>query len=143
MRRLVVLYDAHCGFCVRCRKWLQGQPQLVPLELLPAGSAAARARFPTLRQGAAPEELVVVDDAGGVYRESDAWLMCLYALRDYREWSVRLAAPALRPFARAGFEWLSRNRRALSRELRLAPERDVVKTLAPMATGGCDIGRTP
>jgi predicted DCC family thiol-disulfide oxidoreductase YuxK len=122
MRRLTVLYDAACGFCVRCRHWLASQPQLVELEFLPAASRAASLRFPSLASGGRPEELVVVDDAGGVYRGADAWVMCLYALRDYREWSLRLAAPAWRPWARAVFEWVSRRRALLSRFLGLGPE---------------------
>ncbi len=36
--------------------------------------------------------------------------MCLYALRDYREWSQRLAHPALLPWARRVCELLSENR---------------------------------
>jgi hypothetical protein len=41
--------------------------------------------------------------------------MCLYALREYRAWSQRLAHPALLPFARRICDLVSRNRLALSR----------------------------
>jgi predicted DCC family thiol-disulfide oxidoreductase YuxK len=139
MRALTVLYDAGCGFCVRCRRWLEKQPHLVELDFVPAGSFEARSRFPTLHHD---DELVVVDDRGGVYEGSDAWLICLYALTEYREWSYRLARPGLRPLARAGFEWLSRNRRSLSRQLRLAPEEHVRAALAPLEPTSC-APRTP
>jgi hypothetical protein len=43
--------------------------------------------------------------------------MCLYALRDYRELSLRLAHPALLPFARRFCELLSENRFRVSRWL--------------------------
>ena len=56
-----------------------------------------------LRQTVSDLELVVVDDSGGVYRNGSAWIMCLYALREYREWSLRLATPALFPLARQAF----------------------------------------
>ena len=140
MRGLVVLYDARCGFCVRCRRWLEAEPKFLPLEFLAAGSSASRARFPTLpAPEEAPEELVVVDDEGGLYYGAEAWIICLYALRDYREWSVRLARPALRPLARVAFEWLSRNRKSLSRRLGLTPEEELVTMLKPMSPSLCDL----
>ena len=43
--KLTVLYDEQCAFCRRCRDWLAAQPVLVAVELLPAGSPAAQARF--------------------------------------------------------------------------------------------------
>lgn len=138
MRSLTVLYDSHCGFCVYCRRWLSVHRQLVPLEFLSAGSPQARTRFPGLRHTEPPDELVVVDDEGGVYRGSEAWILCLYALEEYREWSIRLARPALRPFARIAFEWLSKNRRSLSRQLGLAPEEAIVQTFKPLTPSGCD-----
>ena len=46
VRGLTVLYDAECGLCAFLRDWLVRQPQLVPLELVPAGSVEARRRFP-------------------------------------------------------------------------------------------------
>jgi predicted DCC family thiol-disulfide oxidoreductase YuxK len=38
VRRLTVLYDAQCSLCVHLRSWLLRQKQLVPLDLVPAGS---------------------------------------------------------------------------------------------------------
>jgi hypothetical protein len=35
--------------------------------------------------------------------------MCLWAMRDYREWSLRLATPELMPFARRLIAWISSN----------------------------------
>jgi predicted DCC family thiol-disulfide oxidoreductase YuxK len=125
MKTMTVLYDAGCGFCVRCKDWLARQPAYVPLELVPARSPEARERFPTLDVG--PEdELIVVDDEGGVYLDTAAWLMCLYALEDYREWSLWLADPARLPFARRVFGWLSRNRAGLSSLLAAAPRQEVM-----------------
>jgi len=138
MRRLTVLYDSRCGFCVYCRRWLTAHRQLLPLEFISAGSRMARERFPTLSHAEPAEELVVVDDEGGVYRGAEAWIMCLYALEEYRDWSIRLARPALRPFARVAFEWLSKNRRSLSAQLGLAPEEEIVRTLKPLLPSGCE-----
>ncbi|PTL82775.1 thiol-disulfide oxidoreductase DCC family protein [Vitiosangium sp. GDMCC 1.1324] len=134
MRALCVLYDETCGFCVGCARWLGVQRTLVGLECLPAGSEEAARRFPGLRRSAGPEELVVVDDEGGVYRDTHAWLMVLWALEDYRAWAQRLSRPSLMPLARNAFELLSNNRRRLSDWLHLEDEvvrRDLEQAGAP------------
>ena len=113
MDALTVLYDESCAFCVRCALWLQQQQQYVSIECVPAGSDIARRRFGAVRR-AERQELVVVDDRGGVYRDADAWLMCLYALVEFRSWSLRMAAPALKPLARSAFELVSSQRGRLS-----------------------------
>src|SRR4051794_33366661 len=110
MHRLTVLYDAKCSFCRRCCWWLGSRRAFLELQFVPAGSPESHQRFPTLRQAIPPEELIAVDDEGGVYRGAEAWIICLYALEEYRDWSARLASPALRPFARAAFELVSRKR---------------------------------
>ena len=140
MRSLTVLYDARCGVCSAARRWLEGQPQIVPLELLPADSAEARGRYPTLAE-TEPEELVVVSDEGDVYRGSHAWIVCLWALRDYREWSFRFAQPALLPLARGIVEWVSTRRHRLSRALGMMSDQEIA--LAVSAGGACDDGGCP
>lgn len=121
IQKLYVLFDAECGFCTRCARWLQGQRRHVRMECLPNGSAYIAELFPTLR--ALPKaELTVIDDQGGVYYGTSAWLMCLWALEEYRPWAARLATPSLRPFAREAFELVSTNRRAISVLLGLRSE---------------------
>jgi len=137
MKRLTVLYDASCAFCVRCRRWLLAQPQLLELDFVAARSPEAARRFPEIEHEAETDELLVVSDEGGVYRGARAWIMCLYALAEYREWSLRLARPALLPFARRAFEATSRNRRRLTRLLRLGSDEQVASTLAGAAEAAC------
>ncbi|WP_051256601.1 thiol-disulfide oxidoreductase DCC family protein [Cystobacter fuscus] len=122
MRALCVLYDETCGFCVSCARWLEAQSTWVALECLASGGEEAARRFPELRRSGGREELLVVDDEGGVYRDTQAWLMVLWALEDYREWALRLSSPALMPLARNAFELLSSNRRRLSGWLHLEDE---------------------
>lgn len=140
MNKLTVLYDADCGFCIRCRWWMLHQPKFVELEFLPAGGPDAAQRFPELAAPGAVEELIVVDDEGGVYRGAHAWLMCLWALVEYREWSDWLAAPALLPLARGAFALVSSNRKKLSAWLGLAPEGEVIEEIRhaepPRCAGG-------
>jgi predicted DCC family thiol-disulfide oxidoreductase YuxK len=117
---------------------MEEQRPLLHLEFLAAGGVHARTRFPNLDSSTTPEELVVVDDEGGVYRGSEAWILCLYALEDYREWSYRLASPKLRPLARAAFAWVSTNRHALSRWMRSAAEPELAAFLAPQPEPPCE-----
>jgi predicted DCC family thiol-disulfide oxidoreductase YuxK len=128
VRKLTVLYDATCGFCVRCREWLESQPAFLELECLWSGSADVARRFPGV-VAPGPADLVVVSDEGGVYRGAQAWIMCLYALRDYREWSLRLARPALLPFARRAFETVSASRGLLSWVFGLSVEAEFARAV--------------
>ncbi|MFJ2607791.1 thiol-disulfide oxidoreductase DCC family protein [Streptomyces sp. NPDC091279] len=94
VRGLTVLYDAECSLCSFLRDWLQRQPQLVPLELVPAGSAEARRRFPDLDHRVTFEEVTVVGDTGQVYRDTAAWIVVLWALRAQRPLAYRFATPS-------------------------------------------------
>ncbi|MFJ5893978.1 thiol-disulfide oxidoreductase DCC family protein [Streptomyces sp. NPDC093064] len=100
VRGLTVLYDAECALCSFVRDWLAGQPQLVPLELLPAGSEQAGRRFPGLDHGVTLDEVTVVGDSGQVYRGATAWIVVLWALREHRPLAHRLSTPAGERLAR-------------------------------------------
>ncbi|MFG2930133.1 DUF393 domain-containing protein [Streptomyces achromogenes] len=94
VRGLTVLYDDRTAVGLHLCAWLARRPRLVPLELLPAGSAAAHARFPGLGPGDPLHEITVVGDSGQVYRGSRAWIVLLWALREHRPLAHRLADPA-------------------------------------------------
>ncbi|MET9349392.1 DUF393 domain-containing protein [Streptomyces termitum] len=111
--RLTVLYDADCPLCVHLRHWLLRQRQLVPLDLVPAGSQRARRLLPALDHGATLREITVVGDRGQVYRGAAAWTVCLWALAAYRHQAHRLATPAGRLVARAAVLGAARWREAL------------------------------
>ncbi|WP_390899095.1 thiol-disulfide oxidoreductase DCC family protein [Streptomyces cynarae] len=97
---LTVLYDAECTLCTHLRNWLARQSQLVPLELVPAGSAEARARFPGLDHSASLDEVTVVGDSGQIYQGSRAWIVVLWALREHRPLAHKLSTPAGAKLAR-------------------------------------------
>ena len=137
MRRLYVLYDAECGLCSRIRRWVEGQPAFVELDFIAAQSARARQWFPTIVGSGEPEELIVVSDEGGVYREDSSWIMVLYALAPYRTWALRLSRPWLLPHARAAFSLLTQNRKRVSDWLGLVSDRDLVETLRGATVPRC------
>lgn len=94
VRGLTVLYDAQCSVCTHVRDWLLRQPKLVPLELVAAGSAEARERYPALDPRSTLADVTVVGDAGQVYRGAAAWVVVLWALREHRPLAHRLSTPA-------------------------------------------------
>ncbi|MGH9593934.1 MAG: DCC1-like thiol-disulfide oxidoreductase family protein [Bryobacteraceae bacterium] len=132
---LTVIYDPRCGLCTQIKGWLAGQPACVTLRLLAAGSAEARERFPMIPAG----ELAVVSDSGQVWRGDNAWIVCLWALCEYRQWAAKLASPLLRPLARQAFSAVSQRRSALSRFLGLRSEADLRRQLSEVTLPPCQI----
>lgn len=144
MRKLWVLYDEHCGLCCELKKWAARQPAYVPLEFLASGSAEAIRLFPSFASGdKPPEEMIVISDEGGVYRDGAAYIMCLYALRDFREWSFRFSTPALFPYARRFFLFLSSHRSSLSRLLRLTSDAELAQMIQTQPGSACEVKRPP
>ena len=139
MKKLYVLYDGECALCRRVRGWLDRQPAFVPLAYIPLQSPEVTCRFPGIERYHPEEQLIVVSDAGELWRGESAWITELWALREYREWAQRLAHPALRPFARRACALISENRHGLSRWLRGATHDELHQTLAAQpGTAGAD-----
>jgi predicted DCC family thiol-disulfide oxidoreductase YuxK len=120
MLTLNVLYDPDCGLCRRSHEWLAEQPKLIEMTLVPCASDEARKRFPQLNHDLTKKDLTVVSDDGAVYFGPKAWLMVLWALRRYREWSYRLATPELLPTTKRVVSAISQNRYHISRVAGLA-----------------------
>jgi predicted DCC family thiol-disulfide oxidoreductase YuxK len=110
MRELTVLYDPHCGLCRRAQAWLLSKPKYLELVFVPASSDEARRRYPQLDHALTLTDLTVISDQGAIYGGPKGWLMCLWALRDYREWALRLSSPELLPTAKRVISMISQNR---------------------------------
>ncbi|MEA3188498.1 MAG: hypothetical protein QOD99_2328 [Chthoniobacter sp.] len=115
MKRLHILYDAKCALCCQCRQWLARQPAFVELRFTPLQDPFLASRFPGIEKYSPERELIAIADDGAVYQGASAWVMCLYALKEYREWSQRLSSPALLPLAKRACEAISENRISISR----------------------------
>ncbi|HEX5052290.1 MAG TPA: DCC1-like thiol-disulfide oxidoreductase family protein [Planctomycetota bacterium] len=94
---LTVYFDGDCAFCRRVAAWLEGQPKYVPVHCV-AAQAAGRGGCPLTLEALLAQVTVTASD-GAIYRGTNAWLICLWALRRYRAWSLRLASARLRPWA--------------------------------------------
>lgn len=132
---LYVLYDEDCGFCSRCAQWLRHQRAHLWLETIPRRSRRAAELFPTLPP-IAEGELTVVDDQGGVYYGSNAWILTLWGLQEWRPWARRLATPALRPLARDIFELVSHNRATISAILGMRSDAAVARAVREQLPAG-------
>ncbi len=113
VQRITVLYDEGCALCRRCRDWLQTQPCLVRVELLAAGSEAARQRYGSLPS--LGKELAVVDDRQRAWIGPAAYLVCLWATVRFRSWAYLLARPGVAPLAERFLRFVSNRRRRFSR----------------------------
>jgi predicted DCC family thiol-disulfide oxidoreductase YuxK len=110
MPELTVLYDASCGLCKRVQAWLITKPKYIELVFVPATSEEARSRYPQLDHDLTLNDLTVISDEGAVYCGPKAWLMCLWALRQYRDWALRLSSPELLPTTKRVMSMISQNR---------------------------------
>jgi predicted DCC family thiol-disulfide oxidoreductase YuxK len=115
MKTLTVLYDPVCGLCRRAHDWLAQQPKLVELRFVPCNSDEARKRYPHLDHALTTKDLTLVSDEGEVYFGPKAWLMVLWALSAYREWSYRLSSPERLPTTKRVVSLISQNRYQISR----------------------------
>lgn len=132
---ITIVYDAACGLCTRMKDWIRQQAPLVGLRFVASGSSEARRRFPQLPAG----EVAVVADTGEVWLGNRAWIVCLWALRGYRDLALRLTSPLLVLLAREAFTVVSRNRYALSSVLRLRNERELEQQLRKVVVPKCQI----
>lgn len=114
MHRLTLLYDPDCGLCRRVHGWLADQPKMLELRMIPIKTDAARRRFPKLNHELTSEDLTVISDEGAVYFGPKAWLMVLWSLGRYREWSYRLASPELLPTTKRIVSMVSQHRYQIS-----------------------------
>jgi predicted DCC family thiol-disulfide oxidoreductase YuxK len=130
---VTIVYDGACGLCTFAKDWMRNQSPLVGLEFLAAGSAEARRAFPQL----SPGELAVVADTGEVWLGNRAWIVCLWALREYRDLAFRLTNPALLLLCREAFIAVSKNRLALSILLRFRDEREMERQLRKVVVARC------
>lgn len=115
MLALTVLYDPDCGLCRRAHAWLAEQSKLVELIFVPCASEEAHRRFPQLNHDLTTKDLTVVANDGAVYFGPKAWLMVLWALTRYRDWSYRLARPELLPTTKRVVSMISQHRYQIGR----------------------------
>lgn len=128
-----IVYDADCGLCSRAREWISQQAPLVNLEFLPAGSPESRTRFPQLSAG----ELAIVANTGDVWFGNHAWIVCLWALKHYRDLAFRLTSPLLSLMVREVYVAISSNRLALSSMLQLRSDRELEQRLRKVNVPKC------
>ncbi|MGH9423054.1 MAG: DCC1-like thiol-disulfide oxidoreductase family protein, partial [Thermoanaerobaculia bacterium] len=109
------------------------------IDFIAAGSDRARRLFPELRSEENPSELVVVTNGGDVYTDDAAWIVCLWALVEYRPWAHRLSRGPLRHLARKAWSVVSSNRAEISRMLALQNDAELAKRLDEQPDGACEV----
>lgn len=130
---ITILYDAGCGLCTRAKQWMAEQDPLIGIRLVASGSSEAHARFPGLPTG----ELAVVANTGEVWLGNHAWIVCLWALRGYRDFAFRLTSPLLLLMAREAFAVISKNRSGFSKLFAFRSERELEQQLRKVVVPKC------
>lgn len=130
MKQLTIFYDPKCGLCSRFRCWLEAQATWVRLEFIGCRSEEAHRRFPGIDKIKADKQCVVLADDGRWWQGTDAWILCLWATREFRLWSNRLASPVFKPVLGGVVNLISSNRLTLSRLMRLKSDQDLAAELA-------------
>ncbi|MFK7739706.1 MAG: thiol-disulfide oxidoreductase DCC family protein [Planctomycetota bacterium] len=119
---LTVWFDGDCGLCKRIAGWLRKQPKYVTIHCVPAQHAATDQGCP-LDTKALLDNVTVVASDGAVYRGTNAWLTVLWALRNYRRWSLRMSKDRWRPWAEDLFASISGLARWTKSKRPVAPKR--------------------
>jgi predicted DCC family thiol-disulfide oxidoreductase YuxK len=142
VRAIAVFFDQDCNLCRACRRWLQAQDKYFPVEFLPYQSRRALEVCPQLEQLNPEKEIVVMADNGQIYQGGSAWIMCLYALRRYRELSFKLAHPMLLPLAKKMCHIVSGRRMGLSKLFACSSRQQIARELiAAEGAERCGNGR--
>lgn len=112
---ITVFYDGRCGMCCTFHEWVNRQERLFSIRFIPYQSREAEAVLPGIGRMDAGLEMIVRTDDGTLFRGAEAWVLCLFALSEYRAWARRLSHPRLLPMAKKVCVHLANNRRALSK----------------------------
>ena len=126
---LTIFHDSGCGLCRNFRQWLESRALWLPVEFIPFDTREAKRRFHRIDEVGADREIVVLADDGQWWQGPDAWLVCLWATREHRLLSHRLATPLFRPWLRRIVHAISSNRVRISTLLGRRSERDLADRL--------------
>ena len=140
MKTLTIFHDPRCGLCARFKAWLEAEPKRVHVEFLAYDSAEAIRRFPGLLNLRADRDVVVLADDGRWWQGTAAWLTCLWATHQYRDWSFRLASPVLQPFVKKAVHLLSENRLTISRLMSLKGDETLASAMRSLPAEACESG---
>ncbi len=110
---LKLFYDPYCGLCRDFKKWVEDHPAYFPVSFVPYNSEEALKIFPRLYEYRGDEEIIALSDHG-YYQGAEAWIMTLYALKDYREIAMKFAHPAMIKKVKPFCHWVSKNRKKIS-----------------------------
>jgi predicted DCC family thiol-disulfide oxidoreductase YuxK len=135
MTELTIFYDPKCGLCTQVRAWMRAQPSYLKLNFVGFNHPEATAILPELPDLDPAGQIVVYADSGEVYRGAEAWITCLWALRNWRGWAKKFSRPEWHPFVKRLCQLISGNRIKLSHLMKMRPDE-----VAEQTTSGCDSG---
>ncbi len=116
--QLTVFYDGACPTCVRDRAWYEGLQARTDasVEWVDITGRDAALRELGIDPGAALRELHVMDAAGTIHRELDAYILLMSRVPRLRPLAWLIGLPGIRPLVSWGYRrWVLRRLRATHR----------------------------
>lgn len=114
MNQAILVYDGECSICVGARDWVARRARAGRILFLPCQSEALSQKVPGLSREACMSAMQLVLPDGTIYAADKAVVALLPMLRGWR-WVAPLArvpgAGLVLPYV---YEWIARNRYALS-----------------------------
>ena len=114
MSQAILVYDGECSICVRARDWVERRAVAGRIVFLPCQSEKLSQVVPGLSQQACMSAMQLVLSDGTIYAADKAVVALLPMLRGWR-WVAPLArVPGAGCVLPHVYEWIARNRYALS-----------------------------
>jgi len=111
---LTVFYDDQCGMCINLMKRFRLMPTYFSLSFVRLHSPETQKKFPKIIETYGRENFLALDNNGGLYLNTEARIMVLYATRAHRGLAMKLKTPAMFYLADTVFEAVSKRRKKIS-----------------------------
>lgn len=109
-RRVSLIYDGHCAFCIAWLDRLKRLDANKAIGLFDSHDAGIRERFPQLENANLDDAMFAIDDDGRVTAGFDAFRTALGAIDAARWWAWSWWIPGVPPVGRAVYRYIARNR---------------------------------
>jgi predicted DCC family thiol-disulfide oxidoreductase YuxK len=115
MAKVVLFYDADCGFCQASVDWLMSKSRPDTFQPVAYQDEPKMERYPMVNRALADKGIQALESDGKLWKKASATGFCLTLVPGW-EWLGRLIlSPWVRPFASLGYAIVAGNRRRISR----------------------------
>lgn len=95
MKKITLVYDGGCRFCIRQMNWIRGRDRAGVFEFVPSLSPDLHSRFPKLASEDLSSGLRAIDGQGAITVGADAVYQIALRLPYWRRWAWLYRVPGL------------------------------------------------